>query len=158
MAPPPLPESVLPLDPAHWSAAEPPAETAIDPLDVIRMLRSAGGGLLTQAGLYSQLVRAEWALEKRRLLALVFAAAVGFICLLCLLLALMLLVLALSWDSGYRVQAMLAVIGLFSVSLATVWYRVHRLLAQGEQSFGALREELAIDMAMLKQHLTQAKS
>ena len=69
---------------------------SIRPAEVLRILRTAGGSLLLQAALHGQLLRVEWAEEKSRLLKLVIATLLGFVCLLGLMAALGALLLALT--------------------------------------------------------------
>ena len=80
MTPLPLPEQSQTSEPASQPT---PDSAAINPLDVIRILRSAGGSLFTQVALYGQLARVEWAEEKNRLLKMLVVALLGFASLLC---------------------------------------------------------------------------
>ena len=65
-----------------------PDSTAINALDAIRTLRSAGGALLDQVALHGQLAQVEWGEEKNRLLKMLVGALLGFACLLCVMLSL----------------------------------------------------------------------
>jgi uncharacterized membrane protein YqjE len=122
-------------------------------LDVVRILRSAGSALFTQATLHGQLARVEWAEEKSRLLRVLVLGLLGFASLLCLMLAAGALVLAFSWNTPYRVPAAIAVIAAYGLVASFAWIRLKALSAQGSQAFAATREELAADLALLKNNL-----
>jgi uncharacterized membrane protein YqjE len=126
---------------------------AINPLDVVRMLRSAGAALFTQAAMHGQLARIEWADEKARLLQMLVAGLVGFAGLLCVMLFAGGLVLAFSWDTAYRIQAAIALVVAYGLITGFAWSRLKALSARGNQSFAATREELAADLALLKSKL-----
>ncbi len=134
-------------------ASEPaviPSATTINPLEVIRILRSAGGALLAQANLHGQLARVEWAEEKNRLLKMHLVTLLGFACLLCVMLFTGALVLAFSWETAYRIPAVAALIALYGLGVGIAWRRFQALSALSSQSFAATREEFAADMALLK--------
>lgn len=124
-----------------------------NPLDVVRILRSAGSALFTQVTLHGQLARVEWAEEKSRLLRVVVFGLLGFAGLLCLMLAAGALVLAFSWDTPYRTVAAIAVLAAYGLVAAIAWIRLKALSAQGSQTFAATREELAADIELLKSNL-----
>lgn len=122
-------------------------------LDIVRILRSAGGPLFTQTALHAQLARVEWAEERSRLLRMLLVALLGFACLLCALLFAGTLVLALSWDTSFRIPALMTLILLFAVGVRLAWQRLQLLAAQGERAFAATREEIAADIALLRSKL-----
>lgn len=130
-----------------------PDSTEINPLDAIRMLRSAGKPLFAQAALHGQLARVEWAEEKTRLIKMLVLVLLGFVGLLCVLLFLGVLVLAYSWDTAYRIPAVMALIVVFGLVTGIAWRRFQALSAQSSQAFAATREELAADLALLKSKL-----
>jgi uncharacterized membrane protein YqjE len=142
-------------EPRIDDTALPPVPEAPDfnPLRLLRIMRSAGSALLAQAALHGQLARVEWAQEKARLLRMVLIAALGFACLLCVMLFAGLLLLAVSWDSVYRIPAFVAVIGIYALGVGVAWYQLHGLAALGDQAFAATREEISADLAMLKSRL-----
>ncbi len=129
------------------------AATAFHPLRTLRVLGAAGGALFSQASLHSELAQVEWQEEKSRLLRLATAAALGYAALLCLLLFVGVLVLALTWDTLYRVPAVMAVIVVYAICAGIAWHRLQHLAAQGQLAFAASREELAADLEMLKGRL-----
>jgi len=63
-------------------------------MDGLRLLFSAGGALLTQAGLHGQLARLEWAEEKSRLHQMLITGLKGFASLLSFIIFTGLLVVA----------------------------------------------------------------
>ncbi len=125
----------------------------IHPLRALRILGSASGPMLAQASLHSELARVEWAEEKSRLLRLAVAAALGSAFLLCVMLFAGVLVIAVSWDSVYRVAAIVAVIVVYAISAGIALHKLLQLSAQGEQAFAATREEISADLEMLKSRL-----
>jgi len=130
-----------------------PDSTEINPLDAIRILRSAGKPLFAQAALYGQLARVEWAEEKNRLMKMLVIALLGFASLLCVMLFLGALLLAYSWETEYRIPAVMALIAVFGLAAGIAWRRLQALSAQSSQAFAATREELAADLALLKSKL-----
>ena len=60
--------------------------TSINPLDALRIVRSAGKAILAQAALHGQLARVEWAQEKDRLAKMLVIALLGFAAVLCVML------------------------------------------------------------------------
>jgi uncharacterized membrane protein YqjE len=103
-----------------------------------------------QAGLHGQLLRVEWAQEKSRLLKLVMATLLGVVCLLGLLTTLGVLVLAIFWDTPYRIPAVLALVAVCGLGMAVAWRRIRAQAALGGNSFAALRSELAADLELLR--------
>lgn len=127
--------------------------TAIHPLTALRLLLSAGGALFAQAALHGQLARVEWAEEKRRLEQMLMVTLLGFACLLGAMLLVTALVLALSWETAYRIPALIALIAVHALGTAIAWRRFQALSALGSRTFAATREELAADITLLKSKL-----
>ncbi len=130
-----------------------PDTSPLGVLDTILLLRTASPALVDQLGMYAQLVRIEWAEEKRRLLQMWFTALVGFACLLCGLLFTCALVLAFTWDTAWRVPSTLLLVGAYLTGLGLAWWRWQALAARGDQAFAATREELAADVELLRSKL-----
>ncbi len=126
---------------------------AINALDVVRLLRSAGAALFTQAAMHGQLARVEWAEEKTRLSQMLVVGLIGFASLLCAMLVIGALVLAFSWDTAYRIDAATALLVAYGLVAGFAWRRLKGLSARSSQAFAATREELAADMALLKSKL-----
>lgn len=125
----------------------------MESLDVVRLLRSAGGSLSTQAGLYTELARVEWEEEKNRLLQMTAMILLGFTCTLCIMIFIGTLILALSWETPYRLHALVALIVVYGAGIAIALYRLHILAARSHQAFIATREELAADIALFRSKL-----
>lgn len=119
-------------------------------LALLRLVRTAGSAVLAQTSLHGQLLAVEWAQEKQRLLAMVVVILLGFACLLAIMLLGTALVLALSWETDYRIAAVLALLALYGLGLALAWRRFEQLLALGDSVFAGTRSELAADLALLK--------
>jgi uncharacterized membrane protein YqjE len=130
-----------------------PQSASISPLDVVRILRSAGSSLLTQASLHGQLARVEWAAEKKRISGLLFAALIAGIGVLCTLLMTGVLVLAFSWDTPYRIPAAVGLILFYAACAGFAWMRFKSLSARGREAFAGTREEIAADVAMIRSRL-----
>lgn len=125
----------------------------IDLLGALHIVRSAGGALCTQAGLYGQLARVEWLEEKIRLRSMLLMAVLGFASALCIMLFTGIAVLAFSWETPYRLPAVIAVLLFYAAGMALAGYRLGALSAAGSGSFAALREELSIDATLLGSRL-----
>lgn len=123
---------------------------SIDLLSALRIARSAGGALCTQASLYGKLARIEWQEEKNRLLKMFIFGLIGFICILCFMLFIGLLVLVLSWETNYRILALTSLIAVYGVGIGIAWQRFQALSARNKQSFAGTREEFATDLALLR--------
>lgn len=136
---PPLPSSSASTDSA-----------GISPLAVIRVLRSGGKAILGQAALYGELACVEWTEEKNRLSKMFVISMAAFAFLLGMLLFIGVLVLALSWDTAYRVVAVVAMIVIYAIGLGIAWHRVRALSALSGQAFAATREEFSTDLALIK--------
>jgi len=80
-------------------------------------------------------------------------ALLGFASLLCVMLFLGALLLAYSWETEYRILAVMALIAVFGLAAGIAWRRLQALSAQSSQAFAATREELAADLALLKSKL-----
>ncbi|RPH68206.1 MAG: hypothetical protein EHM83_00065 [Burkholderiales bacterium] len=111
---------------------------------------SAGGALLTQAGLHGQLARLEWAEEKSRLHQMLITGLIGFASLLSFMIFTGILVVATTWDTVYRLPAIIAVVAVYGLATGFAWRRLRSLSALGKEAFAATREEFAADMALLR--------
>lgn len=129
------------------------AHAAINPLELIAALRSAGKPLFAQLALHGQLVRIELAEERSRLLQMVVAALLCFIALLCAMILAGVVALAFAWDTPYRIPAAIAVVGVFVLVTGLALWRLRVLVARGRQSFAATREEIAADLALLRSRM-----
>jgi uncharacterized membrane protein YqjE len=135
------------------SATMTPDSTPIKALGAIRILRSAGGALLDQLALHAQLAQVEWGEEKTRLLKMLVGAALGFACILCVMLFLGALVMALCWETAYRLPAAAALAALYGLGAGLAWRRLAVLSRHSSESFAASRAELAADLALLRSRL-----
>lgn len=141
-----------PLPPTMSSSAG--AESAgISPLAVIRVLRSGGKAILGQAALYGELACVEWAEEKNRLTKMFVVGMAAFACLLGVLLFTGVLVMAISWDTPYRIPAVLAMMVIYGIGVGVAWHKVRILSASSGQAFAVTREEFAADIALIKSKL-----
>ena len=77
----------------------------------------------------------------------------GFACVLCLLIFGGVLVVVCSWETPYRIHAIVALMVIYALGLAFACYRFKTLSALGSQAFLATREELAADIALIKSKL-----
>jgi len=126
---------------------------SIDPFKILRILCKAGADVFTQAALHGQLAQIEWAEEKNRLFKLGLFAALSFVSFLFVMLFGSLLALALSWDTPYRLHALLMIMVFYMLLTVVAWRRFKLLSALGSKRFAATREEISLDLEMLKGHL-----
>jgi uncharacterized membrane protein YqjE len=141
-----LQKSDLPPQPATGSIV-------FDLIKVIRIMRSAGKTIFTQAVLHGQLARVEWEEEKVRLMKMLAFMLLGFACLLCFMIIAGVLALAFSWETAYRTQVIIAVIAVYGTGIGVAWRWLYILSAQSNRAFAATREELAADMALISSKL-----
>ena len=127
----------------------PPSAESIA-LEALRIMRSAGGALIVQAGLHAQLARVEWAEEKIRLLKMLLLTLLGFACVLCVMLLTGALLLALSWNTPYRVEVALLLLAVYALGALVAWRRFQVLSQRSSQAFAATREEIAADIALIR--------
>jgi len=127
--------------------------TAITALGAIRLLHSTSGALFDQLALHGQLAQVEWVEERSRLLKMLVGAAIGFACFLCIMLSVGGLLLALCWETVYRIPAAAALVGLYGLGAGFAWRRLTALSALSGQSFATTRVELAADLALLRSKL-----
>ena len=123
---------------------------AVGPLDAVRILRTAGGAMFDQAVLHTQLARIEIDEEKNRLLHMLVIVLVGFGCWLCALLVAGMLMLAVFWDTPYRLAVAAALVLIHSLGAGVAWQRFKFWSARGGQLFATSRQELAADAAVLR--------
>ncbi len=130
-----------------------PESAGFNPLDVLRVLRTAGSALLTQVGLHGQLVRVEWEAEKDRIVGMAVAALIAFASLVCTMLMAGALALAFSWDTRFRIPVAIVVVVVYASCLLLAWHRFKTLSAQSQEAFAGTREELAEDLALIRKRL-----
>lgn len=121
------------------------------PQRAARLLQSAGGALLDQAVLHGRLAAIEWEEEKHRLQRMLALTLAGFAGLLCTLLFAGALALSASWETGYRIHVLALLVLLSGFGTAAAWRRFGIRAAAGDRTFSASREELAADIALLKE-------
>ena len=120
---------------------------------MLRIVQRAGAALLVQAGLHAQLLQVEWAEEKSRLLRMATAMLIGFACLLGLMLSLGALLLALCWETPYRIPALASLVVIYGLGLLLAGRRFQSQSALGSESFAATRTEFAADVDLLGRQL-----
>lgn len=108
-----------------------------------------------QLDLYSQLASVEWKEEKSRLTRMLIFLLLGFTFFFCLLFALSSMLLLYSWNTEYRSWAMAALVGLYGLGIWFSWYCFRKLGDRDNQAFSATREELAVDIALLRNIISQ---
>lgn len=128
-------------------------DAGISVLDLIRVMRSGGKAILGQAALYGELACVEWAEEKNRLTKMFVLGMTAFACLLGVLLFSGVLVMAISWDTPYRIPAVLGMMVVYGIGVAIAWHKVRALASTSGQAFAVTREEFAADMALIKSKL-----
>lgn len=137
-----------------FSSSRPSTDAgAVNPLQLLGILRSASGALIAQASLHAELAQVEWEVEKQRLIKIIIFALVGLACFLCLIFFVGLLILAISWDTQYRIPAFIGLILCYVLALVWTGFKLKALAALGEKSFAATRAEIAADINLIKSAL-----
>ena len=124
-----------------------------NPLSAIRLLRSAGGALMAQAALHAKLAGVEWAEEKARLARVVLAAVIGIVSAFCLIFLGGMVAIAMCWNTPYQTVGVSCVLAFYALIAVASGISLKRQIALGAQSFAATREEIAADLAMIKDKL-----
>ena len=122
-------------------------------MDIVRTLRTLGGTLGAQAGLYGELLQLEIALEKQRLMRLAVLFTIALVALWCFLLFGAILIVALVWDTEYRIPVIGALVVLFVIVIFAAVWRVKAIINSSGKMFASIREELAADIALIKSQL-----
>jgi uncharacterized membrane protein YqjE len=122
-------------------------------LEIIQRLRTLAKIVFVQLELHGKLAKVEWAEEKSRLQQLFIFGGISFACLLCALLFAGFFVVALSWDTDYRLITIAGVFLFYSLALGYCIYRISVLAARGAETFAATREEIAADLALIRSQL-----
>lgn len=126
---------------------------SVHPLQLLNVLRSAGGALFAQGALHAQLVSVEWEEEKQRLYHIFVLTLVGFACFICLVVVSSALAIALSWYTPYRIPVFIFLILAYLSALVWAGLRIKVLLALSSNSFSATKREIAADIALIKSAL-----
>lgn len=119
-------------------------------LDWIRILGEARHSLLEHGLLHGELVGIELEQAKLRLVRVLLFALAGLSALTCTLLWIGVLVLAASWDTAYRVPAMVAMLLVYGITTFALWRGLRSAIAGSGKGFAASFEELAADAALLR--------
>ncbi len=134
--------------------SRPERETKLpDILNIFRLLRSASNALFAQADLHRQLIKVEWAEEKKRLSQILLASLLCFSFFICLVFFLGILVLAFSWDTQYRTISVVGICCVYSLCAYIAWNRLWRLVNRPEGFFASSREEFSADISMIRSKL-----
>lgn len=122
---------------------------------MLDMIRSgmAGDIVLKQVMLHGQLAQLEWAEEKLRLFKMFLAILLGFTFLVSALCVFSALIVVLSWETPYRLPALISMIILYGFGSGITWNYYQNLSAQGKQAFSASRKEFFLDTELLKRAL-----
>lgn len=126
------------------------ANSSMTPQNALHLLRMTAAAVATQAQLHFSLVRVELAAEKSRWMKLLATAALGLMCLLCVMLFAGALVIAISWDTPYRLLAIALLVLIYALGVIMAWHQANALMALGLKSFTATRDELAADLALFR--------
>lgn len=119
-------------------------------LDWIRVVGQARHSLLEHGLLHGELVGVEMEQEKLRLVRVLLFAIAGLSALTCTLLWIGVLVLATTWDTTYRIPAVVAMGLVYGGATFAIWRRLRSAASATGQGFVASFEELAADAALLR--------
>jgi uncharacterized membrane protein YqjE len=116
----------------------------------VNILRSGADALLAQGSLHLQLIQVEWALEKLRYRRMMNLVLMGVPMITCSLLAFGYLVMAISWDTRFRIVTAAVLFMLYSTGAVITVYRLQKLAVLGKEAFADSRREIAADIALLR--------
>lgn len=103
-----------------------------------------------KAGVYLQLIRLDWQVEKRRLLRLWAYSLLAVCFLLAMLIISSAVALALAWHTPYFALTCTLLIGGYGLAALACVLRVVQLAEQGNAAFAASRHEIAQALISLK--------
>ncbi|MEX2489562.1 MAG: phage holin family protein [Pseudomonadales bacterium] len=118
-------------------------------------LRRVAKTVFYQLDLYGKLLSVEWEEEKSRLTGMLISLLLGFIFFFCLLFTLSSMLLVFAWDTQYRDWVMIALACFYGLGILFAWYRFRSLGNRAAQAFSDVREELATDIALLRNRMDQ---
>lgn len=118
-------------------------------------VRKIAKTVIYQLELYGQLASVEWKEEKIRLTDMLISLLLGFTFFFCLLISLSSMVLLISWDTQYRNWAMAVLLCFYGLGFWFACYRFRSLGRRGSEVFSDIREELAVDIALLRNKIDQ---
>jgi uncharacterized membrane protein YqjE len=117
---------------------------------MVQMFNSASNALLAQANLHRQLAQVEWQEEKNRLSRMLAAVLIGFSCFICLLIFVGVLLVSLSWNTDYRLLALVSLCTFYALVTFLAWRQFTLASKMSGGFFAGTRAELAADLAMIR--------
>lgn len=106
--------------------------------------------MFDQALLHGELARIDLDEELSRLSNMLIVALVGFAFWLCGLIFAGVLLVAMAWDTAYRLPVVAALVVVYALGAALAWQRFRYWSMRGGKLFAVLREEMAADVALLR--------
>lgn len=106
---------------------------------------------MENASVYMQLIRADWQVEKNRLLNMFAFSLLGACFTLATLIIIGIVALALSWNTAYFSLMCALFIGGYIFGAVMCIVLVIRLAKQGETAFAASRQEIALALTALRE-------
>lgn len=106
---------------------------------------------MDNARVYMQLIRADWQIEKRRLLFIWAFSLLGACFTLATLIIIGIVALALSWNTAYFSLMCGLFIGGYALGALLCIVLIMRLTKQGESAFAASRQEIALALTALRE-------
>lgn len=123
---------------------------AMNPLQLLAILRSASGAFFAQASLHAQLAQIEWEEEKQRLSKMFAFTLIGFACFLCFIFFTGAFALVIAWDTPFRIPVFAFLLFCYAAGLIWAGLQLKALIALGDKSFAATRAEIAADVSLIK--------
>lgn len=127
--------------------------TGAGPLRTLKVLRLASSTLSEQAGLYAELVQLELEAQKVRYKRMMIFLVIAFFCLLGLLIFTGVFILALSWDTEYRIHSILLIMFIYLLGLIIFGLQAKKLATAGPPAFETLKQEICADINAIKSEL-----
>jgi uncharacterized membrane protein YqjE len=118
-------------------------------------MKSTTSALFAQGALYGQLAWLELKVERDRLLQLLLTLLAGFSLLTSLLVSVTTFVLVASWDTPWRSWVLGAAGAFYCIGFIIIWRQFAILARQSNEAFADTREELSIDMELIRSRLDQ---
>lgn len=122
-------------------------------MEIIQRLQASAKLVLMQLELHGRLANIEWQQEKKRLQQWALYGVFSIVFVFCALFFAGFVVLALSWATPYRWQAITALVIFYGAGALFCYLRCQYYAAQGASAFAATRAELAADIALIRSQL-----
>ncbi|PTU30558.1 hypothetical protein CJD38_13705 [Stenotrophobium rhamnosiphilum] len=126
---------------------------AIELLDAVRLARTASGLLIEHATSIAEAARLDWAEESARLKKFMLGMQLLAVLVGLTLLYAGVLIVALTWNTPYRMYAIAVLPLLFAMASYLAWRYLGQLSQKREERFAIVRTELSKTLYLLRSYL-----